>query len=134
MICGYKENTVFVTPDKLPDAIVENFTGINLKDDVDELFKYSKEDLEKILEENYQYVKKELAITDSVFLDIEDFVGPSESLLDMITNTNDYLQRIYNLEQEKEKLIRDINDIKFLVKKIFSKLKYRIKKIFSRGN
>lgn len=134
VICGYKENTVFVTPDKLPDAIVENFTGINLKDDVDELFKYSKEDLEKILEENYQYVKKELAITDSVFLDIEDFVGPSESLLDMITNTNDYLQRIYDLEQEKEKLIRDINDIKFLVKKIFSKIKYRIKKIFSRGN
>lgn len=103
IVCGYKGNVILITPKNIKDAIEENFTGINLKDDKDEFFKYKEKDLLKIINENYDYVSKHLAITDSVYLDIEDFSGKSD-LISVFKGLNYYTNRIKELEEENKKL------------------------------
>ena len=103
VVCGYKGNVVLITPKNIKDAIKENFTGINLKDDKDELFKYSEKELIKILNDNYEYVSKKLAITDSVYLDIAPFEVRSD-LFSVFEGLNYYIEKIKDLEQENHKL------------------------------
>ena len=103
VVCGYKGNVILITPKNIKDAIEENFTGINLKDDKDELFKYKEKDLLKIINENYDYVSKRLAITDSVYLDIEAFTGDSK-LTSVFNGLNYYTDKIKTLEEENKQL------------------------------
>ena len=96
IICGYNRNTVLITPKILKDAIEENFGGYSLGDDKEELFRYNTKQIEEIIEKNYQYVKKELSITNSVFLDITPF----PNIFDM----NYYFNDLSNLTKEVDKL------------------------------
>lgn len=73
VICGYNENVTLITKDKLDTCIEENFGGYTLKDDIDEVFRYDEEKMKKNLEECYQYIRKELSISNSVYLDIKPF-------------------------------------------------------------
>lgn len=103
VVCGYKGNVILITPKNIKDAIEENFTGINLNDDKDELFKYKEKDLLKIINGNYDYVSKHLTITDSVYLDIEKFTGDSK-LTSVFNGLNYYVNRIKSLEAENKEL------------------------------
>lgn len=103
IVCGYKNNTVLITPNNIKDAVEENFTGINLSDDKDEIFKYNEKELIKILEDNYKYVSKNLAITDSVFLDITPFENKTD-IINVIDNINDYASEIDDLKKENKEL------------------------------
>lgn len=102
IICGYNKNVVLITPENLPTAVEENFGGYTLKDDKGELFRYNTEQITNILEENYQYVKRELSITNSVFLDIDPFPNS----FDM----NIYFNDLSNLINEVEKM-KELNNL-----------------------
>lgn len=133
VVCGYKGNVILITPKNIKDAIEENFTGINLNDDKDELFKYKEKDLLKIINENYDYVSKHLTITDSVYLDIEKFTGDSK-LTSVFNGLNYYVNRIKSLEAENkelylktQELYQEINKLnKYLRKSVIGRI---IKKI-----
>ena len=129
IVCGYKGNIVLITPQNIKDAIEENFTGINLKDDKDELCKYSEKELIEILNKNYSYVADNLAINNSVYLDIEPFQENS-SLQSVFCGLNYYTEKINNLEKENkelylktQKLYKEINQLnKYLRKSIIGRL------------
>lgn len=103
IVCGYKGNTVLITPKNIKQAIEENFTGINLEDDKEELFQYSEKELIQILNDNYDYVSTHLAITDSVYLEIEPFQGNS-NLESVFSGLNYYTEKIQNLQKENKEL------------------------------
>ena len=103
VVCGYKGNVSFITPDKIKDAIEENFTGVNLNNDKDELFKYSEKELMKILNENYDYIAKNLAINNSVYLDIEPF-QENTNLKSLFLGLNYYVDKIRLLQEENKEL------------------------------
>lgn len=103
IVCGYKRNIILITPNNIKDAIKDNFTGINLKDDKDELFKYSETELIKLINKNYGYVSKHLTITDSVYLDIEKFTEDS-NILSVFKGLNYYIDKIKNLDEENKQL------------------------------
>lgn len=103
IVCGYKANTVLITPKNIKEAIEENFTGINLEDNKDELFQYSEKELIQLLNDNYEYVSKHLAITDSVYLDIEPFQGQS-NLESVFQGLNYYTEKIKELQKENKRL------------------------------
>lgn len=139
IICGYKGNVTLVTPRNIKDAIEENFTGINLKDGRDELFKYKETELIELINENYDYVSKHLAITDSVYLDIEKFNGVSQ-LTSVFNGLNYYIDKIKELEKENkqyylktQELYQHINDLnkeldKCINKSILLRIKRKINK------
>lgn len=110
VVCGYKENVVLITPENIKDAIKENFTGINLKDDKDKLFKYSEKELIKIVNDNYDYVSKKLTITDSVYLDIDPFEVRSD-LFSVFNGLNYYIEKVNNLEQDNKTLYTSIQEL-----------------------
>ena len=107
IICGYKKNIALVTPNIIKAAIKENFTGINLKDDKEEILKYNEKELKKIIEKNYSYVKEKLQITNSVYLDIEPMESINLDLNQIIENTNSNIEKICSLEKESKKLFLD---------------------------
>lgn len=103
VVCGYKGNVVLITPKNIKDAIEENFTGINLKDDMDELFHYSEQELIKTINQNYEYVSKHLAIADCVYLDIEPFNGEND-LKSVFDGLNYYINQMQHLQSENQRL------------------------------
>lgn len=103
VVCGYNNNVVFITPKKIKKMVEENFGGYSFKDDKAELFKYTKDDLTKIIEENYQYVKKRLSITNCVYLDIDKF--PNE--FDISTYFNELNEKVKL--KELNELIKEEN-------------------------
>lgn len=133
VICGYRKNLVLVTPSIIKAAIKENFTGINLKDDKEEILKYNEKELKKIIEKNYSYVKENLQITNSVYLDIEPMEFINIDLNQIIENTNENVEKICSLENESKRLFLDNQRLYSLMdksskKKMFDKLKFLIRK------
>ena len=126
IICGYKKNIVLVTPSIIKAAIKENFTGINLKDDKEEILKYNEKELKKIIEKNYSYVKEKLQITNSVYLDIEPMESINLDLNQIIENTNSNIEKICSLEKESKKLFLDNQRLYSLINRTFKQ------KIFDR--
>ena len=126
IICGYKKNIVLVTPSIIKAAIKENFTGINLKDDKEEILKYNEKELKKIIEKNYSYVKEKLQITNSVYLDIEPMEPMNLDLNQIIENTNSNIEKICSLEKESKKLFLDNQRLYSLINRTFKQ------KIFDR--
>lgn len=126
IICGYKKNIALVTPNIIKAAIKENFTGINLKDDKEEILKYNEKELKKIIEKNYSYVKEKLQITNSVYLDIEPMESINLDLNQIIENTNSNIEKICSLEKESKKLFLDNQRLYSLINRTFKQ------KIFDR--
>lgn len=126
IICGYKKNIVLVTPSIIKAAIKENFTGINLKDDKEEILKYNEKELKKIIEKNYSYVKEKLQITNSVYLDIEPMEPMNLDLNQIIEITNSNIEKICSLEKESKKLFLDNQRLYSLINRTFKQ------KIFDR--
>lgn len=108
IICGYEGNTVLITPEKLEEAIEGNFGGYSMKDDKAELFRYSTQEIKDIISKNYQYIRKELSITNSVFLDIEPF----PNLMDIDTYFSDINTICYEMSKtiELNNLIKEENE------------------------
>lgn len=102
VICGYKNNVVLITPKNLKQAIEENFGGYSLGNDKEELFKYQEQELKEIIKENYDYIKENLSISNSVYLDIAPF--PNHSM------TEFYLRELSRLAKENTKL-RELNEL-----------------------
>ena len=126
VICGYRKNITLVTPSIIKAAIKENFTGINLKDDKEEILKYNEKELKKIIEKNYSYVKEKLQITNSVYLDIEPMESINLDLNQIIENTNSNIEKICSLEKESKKLFLDNQRLYSLINRTFKQ------KIFDR--
>lgn len=129
IVCGYNRNTVLITPKNIKDAIKENFTGINLNDDKDELFKYNENELLDIINQNYDYAEKKLGIENSIYLDIESFKGESD-LSSVFLGLNYYSEKIQNLEKvnkelylKTQELYKEINQLnKYLRKSIIGRI------------
>ena len=129
IVCGYNRNTILITPQNIKDAIKENFTGINLNDDKDELFKYNENELLDIINQNYDYASKKLGIENSIYLDIEPFKGESD-LSSVFLGLNYYPEKIQNLEKvnkelylKTQELYKEINQLnKYLRKSIIGRL------------
>lgn len=140
IVCGYNKNTVMITPNNLKDAIVENFTGINLADDKDELFSYNEEELKDILEKNYKYVKEKLSITDCVYLDITPFDPTRINLNHILENINYYTKSLTSAKEETKKwydcAIETHNEVERLNKEIentrINKFKRNFKNIINK--
>lgn len=145
VICGYNENITLITKEKLDTCIEENFGGYTLKDDIDEVFRYSNKEMEKNLEECYQYIRKELSITNSVFLDIEPFPNKFDIEyyfrdLNQMANDWDRYQELKWLVLENHEMITDdANHIVALkskakkTKRISSALRRRMKWIIQKN-
>lgn len=119
VICGYKKNLALVTPSIIKTAIKENFTGINVKDDKEEILKYNEKELKKIIEKNYSYVKENLQITNSVYLEIEPMEPMNLDLNQIIENTNSNIEKICSLEKETKKLFLDNQRLYSLINRTF---------------
>lgn len=119
VICGYRKNITLVTPSIIKAAIKENFTGINLKDDKEEILKYNEKELKKIIEKNYSYVKENLQITNSVYLEIEPMEPMNLDLNQIIENTNSNIEKICSLEKETKKLFLDNQRLYSLINRTF---------------
>lgn len=108
VICGYNETVSLITKDKLKTCIEENFGGYTLKDNKEEIFKYTEEEMKKNLEECYQYIKKELSITNSVYLDIKPF--PNKFSIDYYFRDINRMGKDWDRLQELNWLIREENE------------------------
>ena len=126
MICGYKKNITLVTPDILEEAVKENFTGNNLKNDEEEIFNYNEQQLKKIIEENYSFIKSKFQITNSVYLDIEPMESINLNLNQIIENTNSNIEKICSLEKKSKELFLDNQRLYSLINRTFKQ------KIFDR--
>lgn len=118
IICGYKNNVVLITPKNLKQAIEENFGGYSLGDDKAELFGYTEKELKEIIEKNYKYIRKNLSITDSIYLDIKPFPNNFNiecyfTDLDKITKEKDCLIELNNfLIEENAYITNELNKIR----------------------
>lgn len=126
IICGYKKNITLITPDIIEEAIKENFTGINLRDNKEEILDYNEKELKKIIEENYSFIKSKFQITNSVYLDIEPMEQMNLDLNQIIENTNSNIEKICSLEKESKKLFLDNQRLYSLINRTFKQ------KIFDR--
>lgn len=117
VICGYNNNIVLVTPKKIEKAVEENFGGYSFESDESELFSYNKNELKELVEENYKYIRKNLSITDSIYLDIEPFpnIINIERYFNDLNSITKEIERLVELnksiEQEKEYLSEELNKI-----------------------
>lgn len=140
VVCGYKKNVILITPKNIKKAIEENFTGINLDNDKDELFNYTEKELLEILDDNYHYVANNLAISSSVYLDISPLKKES-NLESVFLGLNYYSEKIKNLEQENKELYlrtqdlyKEINQLNaYLRKSIIGRLARKIDRKKNRG-
>jgi len=108
VICGYNENVTLITKDKLDTCIEENFGGYTLKDDKEGIFKYSEEEMKNNLEECYQYIKKKLSITNSIYLDIKPF--PNKFDINYYFKDVNRMAKDWDRLQELNWLIREENE------------------------
>ena len=108
VICGYNENVTLITKDKLNTCIEENFGGYTLKDDKEEIFKYTEQEMKNNLEECYQYIKKELSITNSIYLDIKPF--PNNFGIEYYFRDLNRMAKDWDRLQELNWLIREENE------------------------
>lgn len=118
IICGYSNKVKLVTPDIIKQAVDENFSGYSLEDNKEEIFKYSSEQIDKIIEENYQYVRKELSISNSIYLDIDSY-SPHVDVTGIFKNINEMMLKIdklkdynYGLNEEVKYLKEQLDFIK----------------------
>lgn len=140
VVCGYKKNVILITPKNIKKAIEENFTGINLDNDKDELFNYTEKELLEILDDNYHYVANNLAISSSVYLDISPLKKES-NLESVFLGLNYYSEKIKSLEQENKELYlrtqdlyKEINQLNaYLRKSIIGRLARKIDRKKNRG-
>lgn len=140
VVCGYKKNVILITPKNIKKAIEENFTGINLDNDKDELFNYTEKELLEILDDNYHYVANNLAISSSVYLDISPLKKES-NLESVFLGLNYYSEKIKSLEQENKELYlrtqdlyKEINQLnEYLRKSIIGRLARKIDRKKNRG-
>lgn len=140
VVCGYKKNVILITPKNIKKAIEENFTGINLDNDKDELFNYTEKELLEILDDNYHYVANNLAISSSVYLDISPLKKES-NLQSVFLGLNYYSEKIKSLEQENKELYlrtqdlyKEINQLNaYLRKSIIGRLARKIDRKKNRG-
>ena len=107
IISGYKGNMIFVTPENIKKIVEENFSGINVDSNENELFKYSEQELVEIVEENYKYIKENLSIENSIFLDIPEMTKDDLNPIGIIDSANAYIKQIKKLEQENKALYED---------------------------
>ena len=106
IVCGYNKTISLITPKNIKEAVKQNFTGINLKSDKDELYQYREDELIKIINKNYEYVSEKLQITNSIFLDIAPFKSDSD-FENLFLNLNCYSTKIKDLEKENKRLFDD---------------------------
>ena len=112
IICGYNEHVCLISPRTIDKCMNENFAGHTLEDNKREVFDYTNEEMEKIIEDNYQYIKEKLSISNSIFLDIEEFPNKFDFeyfLEDMNRNAKDWdrLQELNYLIKEENVFITD---------------------------
>ena len=108
IICGYNKNVSLITREKLETCIEENFGGYSLEDDKEEIFRYDIEQLKVSIEECYQYIKKELSISNSIFLDIEPF--PNKFDIEYYFRDLNRVGKDWDRLQELNWLIREENE------------------------
>ena len=103
VVCGYNKNISLITSKNIEQAVKENFNGSNLKNDLDELYKYKEEELINEINKNYQYISNRLSIKDNVFLDILPFNGQG-NFKNLFDGLNDYSKKVCKLEKENKRL------------------------------
>ena len=103
VVCGYNKNISLITSKNIEQAVKENFNGSNLKNDLDELYKYKEEELINEINKNYQYISNRLSIKDNVFLDILPFNGQG-NFKNLYDGLNDYSKKVCKLEKENKRL------------------------------
>lgn len=103
IICSYKGNLIFVTPKNIKDATKENFTGNNIEENINELFSTSEKKLKEIINDNYNFIVKNLNIDDHILTTIEPF-KLEDDLYSVFNNLNYYSDKIKKLEEENKKL------------------------------
>lgn len=130
IICGYNKNIALVTPNNLKDAIEENFTGKNLGDNKDELFKYNEKEIKNILNNNYEYIKKNLSICDCIYLDIKPFVNCA-NIEKVLLTSNYYIKLIDKLKQENKQLFLKTQELYAIIDKYPENNESIFKKLFN---
>ena len=110
IICSYNGRASLITPKNIELAIEENFTGINLEDNKDELFNYKENELIEIINKNYDFVSQHFSISNSVYLDIKPFKSMS-TLESVFKGLNYYSKKERELEQENKKLFLETQSI-----------------------
>ena len=94
---------IFVTPKNIKDATKENFTGNNIEENINELFSTSEKKLKEIINDNYNFIVKNLNIDDHILTTIEPF-KLEDDLYSVFNNLNYYSDKIKKLEEENKKL------------------------------
>ena len=142
VICGYNENVSLITKEKLDTCIEENFGGYSLKDDKEEIFNMSIDDMKKNIEDCYQYIRKELSITDCVYLDIKPF--PNIFDIDYYFNDINRMAKDWDRLQELNWLIKEENEFitdelgnivgtrKRVLRKLYKEKKRKVRKKLSK--
>lgn len=129
---------IFITPKNIKKIAKENFSGINVDSNGNELFKYSEQELIEIVEENYKYIRENLSIENSIFLDIPEMTKDDLDLIGMIDSANAYIKQIEMLEQENKALYEEnqrlykensFNAKNIILKRIMQKLTRKVKKV-----
>lgn len=109
-IIGYENLKTILKEDIIEKAMLENFSGRGLKDEnneniINEILSLDQETLEKITNQNYEYVDKKLNIRNNVFL-IDDkkevkYENLNEVLFDLLGK---YQKEISRTIKEKEEI------------------------------
>lgn len=124
IISSYDGNVRLISKDIIEKEIKENFSGKTLEDKSKEIEKYTEEDLQDIIENNYKVIEEKLSIKNSIITDIkkEDYEIDFYEFYKLFAKEQDRVQSLldenYNLYlklEEYSKYLRIFRKLKNVI-------------------
>lgn len=109
VLSGYENLKGIITPENIDMALEDNLSGNNLENisketQLEQLLSLSKEEIERITQENYHKIEKENNINNNIYIIQEDVEKTNFNYEDIYSEINKISEKIGNLKQENDNI------------------------------